>query len=199
MPVDYLSILVTAVVAGGSAYFGSYLKKKGENLATHEDVGKLVEQVAAVTQTTKEIESTISGDLWDRQKRWEIKRDAFFEAIKALTELEDAVSILDSRFKAAKMSPSPTPEEFNGKVKASHQSWSRASLGYRKATRLAEVVADKETNQVFRNIGFFLTDITRQILVGDLNAFTKGLPRLLEESGKLIAEIRKELNVDLLK
>jgi hypothetical protein len=60
---DYLSILVTAVVAGGSAYFGSYLKKKSENLATHEDVDMFVKQVAAVTQTTKEIESTISGDL----------------------------------------------------------------------------------------------------------------------------------------
>jgi len=37
-------------------------KKKGENLATHEDLDKLVVQVRAVTTTTKEIEAKISTD-----------------------------------------------------------------------------------------------------------------------------------------
>jgi hypothetical protein len=68
---DFLPILVTAVVAGAGAYLGSYLKKKGENLATHEDVDKLVAQVAAVTETTKQIESKISHDVWERQRKWE--------------------------------------------------------------------------------------------------------------------------------
>ena len=55
------------------AYLGSYLKKKGENLATHEDIDKLLAQVTAVTQATKEIEAKISVDVWERQKKWEIK------------------------------------------------------------------------------------------------------------------------------
>jgi hypothetical protein len=38
----------------------SYLKKKGENLATHEDVDKLVKQVSAVTAATKQIEANIT-------------------------------------------------------------------------------------------------------------------------------------------
>jgi hypothetical protein len=33
--------------AGVGAYIGSYLKKKGENLATHEDLNLLVEQMEA--------------------------------------------------------------------------------------------------------------------------------------------------------
>ena len=33
---------LTALVAGGAAYLGSYLRKKGENFATHEDVDKLI-------------------------------------------------------------------------------------------------------------------------------------------------------------
>ena len=45
-----LSELVTTLVAAGlGAYLGSYLKKKGENLATHEDLDKLTAQVSAVT------------------------------------------------------------------------------------------------------------------------------------------------------
>jgi len=73
-------------LAGGwaGAYFGGYLTKKGENLATHEDIDKLVDQVRAVKQTTREIEAKISDEVWDRQKRWELKREVLFEATRAL-------------------------------------------------------------------------------------------------------------------
>jgi hypothetical protein len=57
-------LIVTALVAGVAAYLGSYLKKKGENLATHEDIDKLVSQVSAVTAATKQIESQIRSSCW---------------------------------------------------------------------------------------------------------------------------------------
>lgn len=53
-------------VAG--AYFGGYLRKKGENLATHEDIRKLTDQVAAVTTTTEQIKTEISDAAWNRQR-----------------------------------------------------------------------------------------------------------------------------------
>jgi hypothetical protein len=59
------------LISGGGAYFGAYLKKKGENLATHEDINKVLVQVRATTQATKEIEAKISSEVWDRQKLWE--------------------------------------------------------------------------------------------------------------------------------
>jgi len=55
-----IGIAVTTLVSAGiGAYLGAYLKKKGENLATHEDIGKLLDQVRAVTTITKEIEAKI--------------------------------------------------------------------------------------------------------------------------------------------
>jgi hypothetical protein len=85
----YAGFAVTTFVAGGlGAYLGSYLKKKGENLATHEDLDKLVTQMAAVTTATKNIEAQISDDVWQRQKRWEAKREAIFEVMRKLGELE---------------------------------------------------------------------------------------------------------------
>lgn len=33
----------------------------------------------AVTSTTEEIKAKISNDVWDRQRRWEMKRDILFE------------------------------------------------------------------------------------------------------------------------
>jgi hypothetical protein len=87
---------ITALISGFGAYFGAYLKKKGENVATHEDIDKLVDQVRAVTTTTKEIEAKISNDMWDRQKRWELKRDAIFEGAKKFSSAFDAFSRVHS-------------------------------------------------------------------------------------------------------
>jgi hypothetical protein len=55
-------LVVTLVGSFGGSYLSSYFKRKGENLATHEDIDKLVEQVSAVTKTTKEIEAKISSE-----------------------------------------------------------------------------------------------------------------------------------------
>src|SRR6266852_1966802 len=91
--------MIEALLAGGlslvggwaGAYFGAYLKKKGENLATHEDIDKLVDQVRAVTQTTKEIEAKISSDVWTMQKQWEMKQEVLFDAAKRIVELDNGL------------------------------------------------------------------------------------------------------------
>jgi predicted alpha/beta-fold hydrolase len=69
-------LVVTLGGSFGGSYLGAYFKKKGENLATHEDIDKLVEQVGAVTKTTKEIEAKISDEVWDRQRKRELIKTA---------------------------------------------------------------------------------------------------------------------------
>ena len=76
------------------SFWRPYLTKKAENWTTHEDMDKLVEQMQAVTQTTKEIEAKISGDLWDRQRRWEMRKDAIFDALKQFGDLRQSIVTL---------------------------------------------------------------------------------------------------------
>jgi hypothetical protein len=83
-----LFYLLTGFVAGLGAYYGSYLKKKGENTATHEDIEKLVDQVTAVTHATKEIEARISNEVWDRQRQWELKKELLMKALANLANLQ---------------------------------------------------------------------------------------------------------------
>jgi hypothetical protein len=78
-----LDLIITAIVSGGAAYLGAYLKKKGENLATHEDIDKLVNQVSVVTAATKQIEARISSRTWQRERRSELQ----LEAIKSVNDL----------------------------------------------------------------------------------------------------------------
>ncbi len=73
-----------ALPAGIGAYLGAYLKKKGENLATHEDINQLVDQVKAVTAATKEIEVKISDVTWKREHKAELQLKAI-DIINALT------------------------------------------------------------------------------------------------------------------
>lgn len=84
-------ILATVVSAFAGSFSAGYLKKKGKNPATHEDLNNLVEQVEATTRATRAIESRISSEVWDRQRQWELKRDAVLEAIEALSAAEDTL------------------------------------------------------------------------------------------------------------
>jgi hypothetical protein len=91
--------VISFVAAGAGAYLGSYLKKKGENLATKEDFDDLKAQTAALTTTTKEIEAKIGDEVWNRQKRWELKQAVVFEAAKHLKAFTDAFLEMDRTLK----------------------------------------------------------------------------------------------------
>lgn len=88
--------LLSALGGWFGSYMRGYMTEKGKNLATHEDIDKLVEQVKAVTQTTKEIEAKISDQVWDRQRRWELKRDLVLKISDQLSIAKEALIHLDA-------------------------------------------------------------------------------------------------------
>jgi len=90
----YAGLFVTTALG---AYLGSYLKKKGENLATHEDIDKLVNQVSAVTVATKQIEARISNQTWQRERRAELQLKAI-DAVNTLTSRHVQNFIADPKF-----------------------------------------------------------------------------------------------------
>jgi hypothetical protein len=81
-------VLLAALASAFGGYLGSYLKKKGENLATHEDLEKLVHQMAATTEATKAIEARISDEMWNRQRHWEMKKEIFLVAIRTIAKAD---------------------------------------------------------------------------------------------------------------
>jgi hypothetical protein len=74
--------VITALFVGG--FLKSYMSKKGENLATKEDI-------AALTKITKEIEHTVSTKAWAR----DLRRKAAFDAMRKLGTLRTALQEIE--------------------------------------------------------------------------------------------------------
>lgn len=151
---------VTAVVAGFGAYFGAYLKKKGENFATHEDIDRLVEQVRAVTTATKEIESKISNETWDRQKQWELKREMIIGVSNAVSELEEVLLYTHSTVQVGKESQG---DEW---MEAYHEAltrWRKACAAFDRARMLVVVICSKETADAVNEYGKFAMRLAADI------------------------------------
>jgi hypothetical protein len=91
--IDLAVSIISFVSAGCGAYFGSYLKKKGENRASQEDLHELVEQMKAVTEATKAIEANISSEVWDRKRQWEMKKEVAFETSRTFGSAEMALAV----------------------------------------------------------------------------------------------------------
>jgi hypothetical protein len=73
-------------------YVKGYAGKKGETLVTHEDIQKIVAQVQAVTQTTKEIEAKISDQSWSHQRLISLKTEKAFEMMNNFGSMDQLLS-----------------------------------------------------------------------------------------------------------
>lgn len=95
-----LGLLTVLNIAGLAfvAFFKGYGAKKGENLATHEDIEKLVEEAKKLTAATEEIKAQTSTAAVFKQQQWTAKKDAIVEAVKELgTHQHSATTLLFAR------------------------------------------------------------------------------------------------------
>lgn len=188
--------VVTVVASFVGSFIGSYLKKKGENLATHEDLDKLVEQVRAVTTTTKEIEAKISTDVWDRQKRWEMKREVLFDATKRLGAVQAALQnyqvALEVKEKRRQNGQSEMPQFI---VDAGNK-WFDAIEKFKETVLLLETVCGPEVKNASGDFQQLSVTVAAAVHKGDLQIYKNSSAELKQKAQALTNAIRKELETD---
>jgi hypothetical protein len=190
-----LGLAVLASVFLG--FLAGYVKKKGENLATHEDIGKLVEQMSAVTKATKDIEAKISSDVWDRQKRWELKREVLFEATRRLADVEDGLLSLNSVLQVERAGQKDDELPWAETKHHSITKWSKASAAFDEARILVNMACEKETVAAFEAFGTLVNVIAAKITPGkDWEIYQKSLPEREKKRVAVRAAVRKELGID---
>ena len=197
MDLSWELALIPFVTAGAGAYFGSYLKTKGENLATHEDIQKVVDEVRAVTTVTKEIEAKISNDVWDRQKRWELKREILFEATKRLADLEDSLLGLHAMTEVEAKEPKGDDVTWTALKNERLQRWRSATTSFDETRQFVEIVCAKETAKVIDKVGT-LANVIGGKIISEQSIVTYKTTQLEREKLYLAARtaIRKELGID---
>src|ERR1022692_1694989 len=69
--------------------FDAYAGERARLLAQFHNLDKLVEQTTKLTATTETIKARISDEVWDRQMRWNFKRDMYVRLMEAIGERLD--------------------------------------------------------------------------------------------------------------
>lgn len=192
--------MLEALLAGGlslvggwaGAYFGGYLKKKGENLATHEDIDKLVDQVRVVTQATKEIEAKISSDVWNQQKQWEMKREVLFDAAKRIVELDNGLVALDSLLRMDDPDGDQWAEARNKAVTG----WLETLKKFDETRLLIGITCSKETSLAMNGLSLFVTQFGAKLANKDSKAFEESSTTLSKGLQLARLAIRRELGID---
>lgn len=183
--------LLSAIGGSFGGFFGAYLKKKGENLATKEDFRDLKEQTGKLRRTTREIEAKIDDQIWNKQRRWELKRDVLFEASKRLANVDEALLSLKTVYELM----ASTGERFeDGKLERLTK-WQAADKALSESRFFVGVVCEKQT--VDATDGFAtLAGKTAADLNGDAQAYANKSLELTRNYFRARAAIRKELEID---
>jgi hypothetical protein len=182
-------ILIFLVVNVFKPFFGSYAAKKGENLATKEDIAQL-------TKIAEEIRAEISDKVWDRQKQWEMRRDAIFEVVRALGTLDNALLELN----VAHSAPLPDTEELRSDALQNcfdkMTNWNAHGAEFDEARFLAGVLIGEELDSA---LGKYIIEM-RHIVVGIRNKTKKhddaSQKVLWQKLEAVRIAVRKELKID---
>jgi hypothetical protein len=195
---EYVIVAFLSLIGGWfGGFFGSYMKKKGENLATHEDIDKVVDQVRAVTQATKTIENKLSGELWDKQKQWEMKKEVLFEMTRRVADLDAALRSVYSTYETE---AKEIREKGGGDwLQTKHEavtSFNSASNAYDQQATLAAIVCSKETNTVLRTFGSFADAVCSKVVKGEPDYYKVQQRQVFGTMLFAQKAIRQELGVD---
>ena len=92
--VNVITLLAGILIASLLAYG----KRTAENIAMNANFQNVLEQLKAQTVATENIKAAINDDVWGKQRQWEMRRDAVYDAWRTLRKLETALIKLRSAF-----------------------------------------------------------------------------------------------------
>ncbi|HEX4283602.1 MAG TPA: hypothetical protein VHZ28_00825 [Terracidiphilus sp.] len=180
-------------VAGAS--IGTYFTARAKNLATHDDLDKLVEQVQAVTHATEAIKAEISSGLWDRQKRWEVRRDIVLDFMRSAGRVDAALRDFVSSCQIRPTEPEKLSVWLPIHTAASRK-WLDISSECEGAIGLLDIVSGQELRAASAAWIALRVNIRAKASAGDIGHYNASFQNLKQSSRLLQTMIRKELGIE---
>jgi hypothetical protein len=191
----YPGLFVASLVG---AAVGAYFKRRAENLATHDDLDKLVAQMAAVTETTENIKAAISDDVWDRQKQWEMRRDTVFESMRALGELDCALVDLQSKNLTQIPKSDELKQDRSSRMKDIRMRFHACETKFNGTMFLTDVVVGEGLSNALLECDKEMRSIATKIIAGDTAYFAENevIASLVYKRDAVKLAARKELKLE---
>jgi hypothetical protein len=187
--------LLDVCILGLGIYLTAYLRKKAQSLATREEFKDLQKQTAELTRTTKEIEAAISGELWNKQRQWELRRDVFFRIMKRISAAFDALKDLDNLLQTELKTPSVMTEFWRDKTIRANAKWFRTLAALHESQLFAGVTCGKRVVEVLNQHVILTTDIAGKIYKKDGQIFKSSLKQLWDLQEAMRTAFREELGI----
>jgi hypothetical protein len=195
---NVLSLLTGMLIGAVGAYFSGYSKKKGENLATKEDIQNLAAQTALLTQTAMEIEAKITDKVWDRQKRWELKRDQILLASERAAAVKNTLVSLQGTCETELKAKAQGQPARTGRLAEVANDWGLAADDLERTTLTVSLVCGTELFNALSSFMILTRKIAMEIMAGDGGAFSKQSNQLGTQYVAITKAMRKELeNTDI--
>jgi hypothetical protein len=177
----------------GRDFLPSYLKKKGENLATKEDIKELANQTAIITRTTKEIEARISIGVWAQQQRWDVQKTALLESLKELATAETFLSRLVYTFSHTSEHHGDWAEQ----RKEANEKYADAVNNFRRTLLSTEIVCGRAIGDQLQAIDSIFNQMLKGVREGYFDKVWKqDYPALFVAKRELGQTIRTQLEFD---
>ncbi len=172
-------ILAFLIVNVFKPFFGSYAAKKGENLATKEDIAQL-------TKIAEGIKADISDKVWDRQRQWEMRRDAVADVFKSLGPLNQAIRDFDLAYNIG---------ETNEKRKA-YRDFNSCWEKFECSRSIANLVVSESLRNAMSECSSALLFARNCFLVDDTEHLSDSLDERDQKINAVYAAARKELRIE---
>jgi hypothetical protein len=187
---------LTFIISGFGDYCGAYLKQRGKDFATQDDINKLVDQGRSVKKTMKEIEAKISTEVWDKQKLWELKRDVLFEATRRVGEIEELLHTLNSILQIELKEPKEGNLAWTEMKIGNNKKWSKALAHFDETKLFVGVTCAKETKEAFDGYGKLGLELAMAINRRTADSYQKYFPELTVRHLAVRTAVRNELGVE---
>jgi len=185
--------LIFIVGLFGSSFLPSYMKKKGENLATKEDIQNLAAQTALLTQTTKDIEAQISDKVWNKQRQWEMKRNTLVSAVQALGRADAGLLRLATAYTLARRDGE---EAWAQKIGETKLEWNNLINIYDEKWFAAELVCNKELAAAMRAAAVEIRLTAQKMFSEKVDDYIALGKPIHEKIGKVRELVRSELGIE---
>jgi hypothetical protein len=181
----YLGVAIASLIG---AFLGAFIKRIGEDFAAQQSIQKL-------TATVENIKAAISDDVWDRQKQWEMRRDAVFEAIRALGKFDNVLLDLAHAYSLPNLEREDLRSNVLSKRKEAREHFDSCGSRLAGARFIADMVVGEALGTAFYECTNEMQSVALKVLSGDAESFTNSQAAISQKVNAVYKSAQKELKL----